>query len=241
VCECVCVCSCNIFLCYSELNCSSRFRILQVSVTTSAVHSMPPHEIAVSNCGSVASHGNGARARLQVAGRKVNGPQRGSRAEAEADLDRARQCASREEMATFLEQLRAGAGNSAVLHGDSEVQPAEPTEPCRKRQRTKGQPSTSVCQSAALSPGVSSSGLCRKEEDAPSRKAPAYPRRNQEDPELVRKSQGARMERAVGGNSAAVAFSFPSSQPVQPRASLAPYHRFVNRRSLRCSYALKPA
>jgi len=81
-----------------------------------------PQRKAVSESGSVALNGNAALARLQVAGRKVNGPQRGTRAEAQADLDQARQCASREEMATLLEQLRAGAVNVAVSHNDLGVE-----------------------------------------------------------------------------------------------------------------------
>lgn len=148
---------------------------------------MPPKEKAVSESGSVALNGNGALARLQVAGRKVNGPQRGTRAEAQADLDQARQCASREEMATLLEQLRAGAVNVAVSHNDSGFQPAEPH---RKRHRTKGTPSTVESQSAALNPVASSSGLCQNKEDATSRKAAVVPGMSQRDQELVRKSQG---------------------------------------------------
>ncbi len=161
--------------------------ILQGLVANSAVHAMPPKEKAVSESGSVALNGNGALARLQVAGRKVNGPQRGTRAEAQADLDQARQCASREEMATLLEQLRAGAVNVAVSHNDLGVQPAEPH---RKRQRTKGTPSTVESQSAALNPVASSSGLCQNKEDATLRKAAVVPGMSQRDQELVRTSHG---------------------------------------------------
>ena len=148
---------------------------------------MAPKGRKLTEAGSVAPNGNGARARLQVAGRKVDGPQRGTRVEAQADLDRARQCASREEMATFLEQLRAGAGDVTVSHTDFDVQPAEPR---RKRQRTKGTPSTLDSQTAALISNASSSGLCQDEEDTPSRKAAVVPRRSQWDQELPGMSQG---------------------------------------------------
>ena len=87
---------------------------------------MPPKQKAVSELGSVVSHGHGFRARLYIAGRRVIGPQRGNRAEAQADLDRGRQCASREEMATLFEQLRATHGNVADSQRDLEVQLAEP-------------------------------------------------------------------------------------------------------------------
>ena len=136
---------------------------------------MPPTEKAVSESGSVVLHGNGALARLLIAGRKVNGPQRGTRAEAQADLDQGRQCASREEMASLLEQLRTGAVNVALSHSDLGVQPVEPT---RKRQRTKGTLSTVESQFAALN-------LV-----ATSRKATTVPGMSQMDQELVRTSQG---------------------------------------------------
>ena len=88
---------------------------------------MPPRQKAVSELGSVASIGNGFRVSLQLArGTVIVGPQRGNRAEAQADLDRGRQCASREEMATLFEQLRATHGNVADSQRDLEVQLAEP-------------------------------------------------------------------------------------------------------------------
>ena len=156
------------------------------------------HRRAVSESGHVAINRNGALARLQVAGRKVNGPQRSTKAEAQADLDRARKCASHEKMATILEQLRAVAGNLVVSHRDfsapqveepkkkkkaaEEEEEAEappkkkkknPSEPSIKRQRTKGTPSSVVSQSAFLSLGASSRGLCRNEEDTISTSAAA--------------------------------------------------------------------
>ena len=55
--------------------------------------------------GSIFPNRNGWRARIKVSGRIAEGPQRGTREEAQSDLDRARQCASRDEMQHFLKGL----------------------------------------------------------------------------------------------------------------------------------------
>ena len=61
----------------------------------------PPHK-SVAELGTVAEHGNGWRARVKLDGQYRDGPQRATCAEAQADLDAARQCTSREEMSKFL-------------------------------------------------------------------------------------------------------------------------------------------
>ena len=59
----------------------------------------------ISKFGAVAAHGNGWRTRIQIGDRKVDGPQRATRAEAQVDLDAARQCESRDAMSKFLTSL----------------------------------------------------------------------------------------------------------------------------------------
>ena len=59
----------------------------------------------MSDFGAPVANGNGWRARIQIDGRKVDGPQRATRVEAQVDLDRAPQCASRNEMSKFLIKL----------------------------------------------------------------------------------------------------------------------------------------
>jgi hypothetical protein len=102
----------------------------------------------IADFGAPAANGNGWRARIQIDGRKVDGPQRATRVEAEVDLDRARQCASRDEMSKFLislaQELRKNSGvEQPVAHpavapgvgaehgpaGDSGVEQPEETEP----------------------------------------------------------------------------------------------------------------
>ena len=68
----------------------------------------------ISKFGAVAANGNGWRTRIQIGDRKVDGPQRATRAEAQVDLDAARQCESRDAMSKFLTslvlELRASTG-----------------------------------------------------------------------------------------------------------------------------------
>ena len=61
----------------------------------------PPHK-SVAELGTVGEHGNGWRARVTLDRQNRYGPQRATCAEAQADLDAARQCTSREEMSKFL-------------------------------------------------------------------------------------------------------------------------------------------
>ena len=68
---------------------------------------MAPKEKPISELGSVARHGNGWRARVLIGGKEITGPQRETKQEAQADLDRARQCASRNEMEKCLQEVRA--------------------------------------------------------------------------------------------------------------------------------------
>ena len=58
----------------------------------------------MSKFGTVVPHGNGWRARIEVDGTKINGPQRQTRPQAQADLDRARQCPSRTDMEKYLRE-----------------------------------------------------------------------------------------------------------------------------------------
>ena len=60
---------------------------------------------AVARLGSVTQHGRAWRAKVQLGRLNVNGPTRATHDEAQADLDQARQCASREEMKQMLESL----------------------------------------------------------------------------------------------------------------------------------------
>ena len=123
--------------------------------------------------GSVFAHGSGFRVKASIAGRAQYGPTRVTEVEAKADLRQAQAASSETEYVKILQRLQAdGGANDAAVEEPSEVlveptEPAELTEPRRKRQRTKGLPSTSVSQSAAPSPGASSTGLCQNKEDAP--------------------------------------------------------------------------
>ena len=96
---------------------------------------MPPRAKSIADFGAVAAHGNGWRARLQLDRKKVDGPQRSERAEAQEDLDRARQCNSRSDMKKYLESLwrraredlaseASGAARSAESPGDIDEAPA---------------------------------------------------------------------------------------------------------------------
>ena len=78
---------------------------------------MPPPVKTVADLGSVTQ--NPARplhwkARVRLNQREICGPTRATSAEAQADLDRARQCTSREEMQQML-QLLAGKTKKEVL------------------------------------------------------------------------------------------------------------------------------
>ena len=71
--------------------------------------SMAPKQTPISKLGAVVKHGNGWRVRIQISGRKINGPLREAESDAQADLERARQCASRNEMEKCLQEMRAAA------------------------------------------------------------------------------------------------------------------------------------
>jgi hypothetical protein len=73
---------------------------------------MPPRRKSIADLGAISAHGNGWRARLQLDGKKLDGPQRSTRAEAQEDLDRARQCNSRSEMAKYILSLGKRAHDS---------------------------------------------------------------------------------------------------------------------------------
>ena len=62
---------------------------------------MAPKLKAIAELGAVELHGIGWRARVKDGGVSTRGPQRATRAEAQVDLDRARQSSSRGDMSTF--------------------------------------------------------------------------------------------------------------------------------------------
>jgi hypothetical protein len=121
----------------------------------------------------VCQHGNGWRVQASIGGSTKFGPTRALEAEADEDLRLAQTASCEAQYVSVLQQLRAVAGNLEVSHRDLKVQTADPSEPSIQRQRTKGTPSSVVSQSAFLSLGASSSGLCRNEEDTISTSAAA--------------------------------------------------------------------
>ena len=97
----------------------------------------PPHK-PITDLGSVAANGNGWRARVQLDGINSDGPQRATQSEAQADLDRARQCKSRADMANCLVSLanvsRCADNSVRALHADTALAAngaAQPTADAR--------------------------------------------------------------------------------------------------------------
>ena len=77
---------------------------------------MPPPRRSLSDLGAVSRHGNGWRVRVNIDGTQSSGPLCASEAEARADLERARQSATREEMSKYLEDCgRTAAGDVPPL------------------------------------------------------------------------------------------------------------------------------
>ena len=77
---------------------------------------MPLPRRSLSDLGAISTHGNGWRARVNIDGTRSSGPLRASEAEARADLERARQSATREEMSKYLEDCcRTAAGDVRPL------------------------------------------------------------------------------------------------------------------------------
>ena len=68
---------------------------------------MAPKERPISELGSVLTHGNGWRARVQIDGKQIVGPKRATKKEAEADLALARQSTSRDEFVQCLQEMLA--------------------------------------------------------------------------------------------------------------------------------------
>ena len=66
---------------------------------------MAPKQKTTAELGTLAPHGNGWRVKVKIGQQQGNGPTHPTRAAAQADLDAARQCTSREEMLTFLTTL----------------------------------------------------------------------------------------------------------------------------------------
>ena len=81
---------------------------------------MAPKERPISELGAPEKHRNGWRVRVKISGRKTNGPQRETKSEAEADLDRARQSASRNEMEKCLQEMREPAPQAREVKQEEE-------------------------------------------------------------------------------------------------------------------------
>jgi len=86
---------------------------------------MPPRGRSIADFGAVAEHGNGWRARLQLDGKKSDGPQRATRAEAQEDLHGARQRNSRLEMKLYLLSLGKQAGEHVASEASGVAKSAE--------------------------------------------------------------------------------------------------------------------
>ena len=76
--------------------------VITISFGSSSMSLRPA--CSMSKFGTVVPNGNGWRARIEVDGTKINGPQRQTRPQAQADLDRARQCPSRTDMEKYLRE-----------------------------------------------------------------------------------------------------------------------------------------
>ena len=85
---------------------------------------MAPSRKSLVTLGSLARV-NGWRARVNVHGKACDGPQRQVRAEAQADLDRARQCTSRAEMKTYLVSLAQQGREAKITTGQAVAQSAK--------------------------------------------------------------------------------------------------------------------
>ena len=66
---------------------------------------MPPKQKTIAKLGTLELIGQGGRVKVKIGQQLCNGPIRTTRVAAQADLDAARQCTSREEMLTFLTTL----------------------------------------------------------------------------------------------------------------------------------------
>ena len=67
---------------------------------------MPPKQKPVSELGGIEPSGNSFRARVKLGFKRIDGPSRSSKEEAEADLAIARGAASRDAFAEYLASLR---------------------------------------------------------------------------------------------------------------------------------------
>ena len=115
---------------------------------------MPPPAKAVADLGSVAQNGAGWRARVQLKRRNVDGPTRATHAEAQADLDRARQCASRSELKHVLGRVKVmkvrGASQTAFQKVRMKIRGA--AQPAAKAKAKVKQCSKPRCRNNAASP-----------------------------------------------------------------------------------------
>ena len=66
---------------------------------------MAPKQKTTAELGTIVPNGNGWRVKVKIGQQEGNGPTHLTRAAAQAELDAARQCTSREEMLTFLTTL----------------------------------------------------------------------------------------------------------------------------------------
>ena len=108
---------------------------------------MAPPCKSTEQLGSVASHGNGYRARVKVDGKRCDGPQRATRAEAQADLDRARKCKSRAEMKIHLAEAQADLATACNSNMSRVEQRPE-------ADRSDGQPDLSSSEDGVEQPAV---------------------------------------------------------------------------------------
>ena len=115
---------------------------------------MPPPAKAVADLGSVAQNGAGWRARVQLKRRNVDGPTRATHAEAQADLDRARQCASRSELKHVLGRVKVmkvrGASQTAFQKVRMKIRGA--AQPAAKAKAKVKRCSKPRCRNNAASP-----------------------------------------------------------------------------------------
>ena len=97
---------------------------------------MPPKQKPVSELGGIQQSGNSFRARVKLGSTRIDGPNRSSKREAEADLANARGAASRDAFAEYLASLRRQPQDTATLppEGGHASASAPATEPALDRE-----------------------------------------------------------------------------------------------------------
>ena len=92
---------------------------------------MPPKQKPVSELGGIEPSGNSFRVHVKLGSRRINGPSRSSKEEAEADLANARGAASRDAFAEYLASLRRQPQDTATLPPEGSY--ASASAPARHR------------------------------------------------------------------------------------------------------------